>query len=357
VRAPAIALAIGLAGAACEMVTHAFDYQVGSVPAGGICAACPGGRDLRHPPCPVSSAGGRAEGSFAYAARRSRLGVAPGSPPSFDLGLDLDCSDRRPTGLPVLCAPRSTAGWQPLPGGVDDALLARVLAPAAAATPPGRGVDLDAAVSEAFERGRYGVVIAVDGWNGRADDPTVVVTIRTSPGLVQGAAPAWTGGDRWARYPDVDDDGARPFAIDRAAGYVAGGTLVVDERARGATLFRFGPSGARFELLLSRLVFTGTLTPSALARFTMTGVVDQPSASAAALALATALGTCAGGAAGVFLASLPALFAVAADMPFAADADPRAPCDGVSFAWSVDAEPALLAEEGSEGRDAGALCP
>jgi hypothetical protein len=259
--------------------------------------------------------------------------------------------------LPVLCAPRSTSGWQPLPGGVDDALLARVLAPAVAATPPGRGVDLDEAVSEALEQGRYGVLIAVDGWNGGPDDAAVVVTIRTSPGLAQGGVPAWTGADRWARYPDVDADGVRPFAIDRAAGYVAGGTLVVDGRSRGASLFRFGPSGARFELLLSGLVFTGALTPSALGRFTMTGVIDQPSASAAAQALATSLATCAGGATGVFLASLPAQIAVAADMPFVPDADLRAPCDGVSFAWSVDAEPALLTDDRGEDRDAGAPCP
>ncbi len=345
--------------AACELATHAFDYQIAppAAPAPSVCAPCPTGADLRIPPCPVDDPSPDLGRPFVFAARRSHLGhPADIVSPLFDFGLDLDCSTR-PGGLPVLCVPLSETGWSALPHGIDDALLTRVLAPAYLASATGAAVDLDAVVSGALERGRYGVVVSVRDWNGLPDDPSVEVTLRTSPGLGSGAVPAWAGSDEWLPYPDVDADGVRRLALYDVSGYVSGGTLVVDARSLGASLFRVGPRGASLDLLLGRLVFIGFLTPTALAGFTMTGMIDQPSARAAVLAFGNPLAPCAG-AAGAFVASLSPEVAVAPDMPFAPTPDASAPCDGISFAWSLDAEPAILASEaGDGGVDGGAPCP
>jgi len=359
VRATARAwLALAVTGAttatACELVTHAFDFRVEAT--AGLCDACPGAAaDLSHPPCPVADPAPDLDRAFIFAARRSRLGhPADLGLSTFDLGLDLDCSDRPLFALPVLCTPRVATGWTPLPGGVDDALFTRVLAPVYQASPPGRGVDLDAALSSALERGLYGVLVAVRQWNGRPDDPSVEVSIRSSPGLAAGAAPAWAGGDRWQTYPEVDPDGVRRFALDGVPGYVAGGVLVVDARDRDATLFRFGPAGAHFDLLLRDLSFTGALTAGGVSRFTASGIIDQPSAQRASAALTTAVGACAGGAAGVFLQACSARVPLAPDMPFEPGASPSDPCDGISFGWALDAEPARLGVEETDGGPAGA---
>jgi hypothetical protein len=283
--------------------------------------------------------------TFVFAARRSRFGKPSDlSAPSFDLGFNLDCGDHGADGVPLLCLPSSTTGWRALPQGIDDALLVRVLAPAYEAEAQGPSIDLDAEVSHALEHGGYGVLVSIRGWNGTPDDSSVEVTVRTSPGLASGAMPKWSGADTWSPYPDVDDDGLRPFAFDSLPGYVANGTLVVDATRSGAQLFRFGPQGASFTLLVSDLSFVGALTQGAIQNFLVSGVIDQPSAAGAAVALRAALGACNGGAVGALLDAMAASVPTAADLPFVPGADPSARCDGISFGWALDAEPALLAD-------------
>ena len=116
--------------------------------------------------------------------------------------------------------------------------------------------------------------------------------MRTSPGLSGGAAPAWNGGDAWLVYPDVEPDGSRRFAVDHAPGYVAGGVLVVDDRAAGASLFRFGPGAAGFDLLVSGLFFTGSITPTSLDHLTLSGTLEPSTLHASALALAYSARPC-----------------------------------------------------------------
>jgi hypothetical protein len=358
-------LAAAASASACELVSHAFDYQVGAppaAPAGALCAVClDTSADLRHAPCPTPASAPDLDRAFVFAARRSYLGHgADLTAASFDLGFDLDCSDRPDGGLPVLCAPRAATGWAPLPHGIDNALLGRVIAPIYDAAPPGRGIDLDTLISDELELGRYGVVVAVSQWNGLPDDDSVEVTLRSSPGLASGGLPAWGGGDVWAPYPDVDADGVRRFALDRAPGYVAGGVLVVDARALGARLLRFGPGATHLDLLVADLTLAGALTPDRLDRFTLSGILAQPAARSAALGLAASVGPCSGGRTSVFLAALPAQIAIAPDMPTDPSATPADPCDAISFGWALDAESAQLAAEAADAgsEDAGGVvCP
>jgi hypothetical protein len=353
------ALAATLVASGCELATHAFDFRVQPAPtATGLCLACSGNADVERPPCPpAATQAPRADQTFVFAARRSRLGTARDlASPRFNLGFDLDCSTR-PGGLPVLCAPRSTTGWQPLPRGIDDALLQRALAPAYSAMPHDRAIDLDTEVSGALEHGRWGVLVRVSGWNGGPDDPEVEVAIHTSPGLVGGSAPDWSGADTWVPYVDVDAEGLRPFALDGLVGYVTGGTLVVDATGRGAQLFRFGPQSSAFTLLVTDLSFAGAITPRGISGLTATGIIEGDSAADAATALRAAVGPCAHGALGALLDGVRPLLSTAPDMPFAQDADPSASCDGISFGWALDAEPALLATApGDDGQSHGPAC-
>jgi hypothetical protein len=339
-RAAALAL-IALALPACELATHALDYGVDPAALQPLCDPCPAADPaVRRPPCPVASDAPDRDGPLVFAARRASFGEAGG----FDavgLGLDLDCSTRRGGGLPVLCAPRSRDGWAALRGGVDDALLQHVLVPAALAEKPLGTFTLGGALSRAFEAGSYGFLVIVERYNGEPDDPDVDVTVRASPGLASGAAPAWDGADVWSRFPDVDAAGGRPFHLDRLHGYVAGGTLVADARDRGPMLFRFGPGHLTFDLILTDLSFTASITPAKLSRFTWSGVLDLPGAHQAASSLAVTVTACDPSAA-AFLTSVAQALPDAADMPMDRGAPTSAACDGVSFAWAFDAEPAQL---------------
>jgi hypothetical protein len=360
-RALVVTWALGASAAAasgCELATHAFDFRVDQAPAGTpLCLVCSGDADLARPPCPPATEAPGADQTFVFAARSSHLGTAADlASPHFNLGFDLDCS-ARPGGQPALCVPRSTAGWQPLPHGIDDALLMRALAPAYTALPHDRTVDLDAEVSSALEHGRWGVLVTVRGWNGAPNDPEVEVSIHTSPGLVGGGAPKWSGADTWVPYVDVDANGLRPFALDGLEGYVVGGTLVVDATGRGAQLFRFGPQSSSFTLLVTDLSFAGAMTPRGISGLTATGIIDGSSAGDAAVALRTAVGPCAHGALGALLDAMAPELQTAPDMPFVSDADPSATCDGISFAWALDAQPALLATSpGTDGQGPGPGC-
>src|SRR6185437_7391727 len=211
---------------------------------------------------------------------------------------------------------------------------AQVIAPAYATSHDDEHpVDLDAIVSAALVQGRYGVVIQVDGWNGLPDDDSVEVSVHTSPGLSGGAAPAWNGGDAWLVYPDVEPDGSRRFAVDHAPGYVAGGVLVVDDRAAGASLFRFGPGAAGFDLLVSGLFFTGFITPTSLDHLTLSGTLEPSTLHASALALASSVAPCDEHVPS-FLATLAPLVTLAPDMPSNPSAAPTDPCDAISFGWT-----------------------
>ncbi len=276
--------------------------------------------------------------------------------PRAALGYDLDCSARPLGGLPALCTPAGTAGWQALPRGVDDAFFQRILQPIYAAETPSRPFDLDAAVSSALEQGLYGLLVSVDRWNGALDDDDVEVSVVTSPGLAGGVAPAWKGADAWLAFPDVDADGTRPFHLERARGYVSHGTLVADARAQGAAAFRFGPPGLAFELIVEDLSLTADLSPGALARLTFTGTIDLPSARAAAAALPGQIAGCADYPATAFAGALAEHVETAADMPSDLGSSPADPCDAISFAWAFDAEPAALGGEAGPS-DAGSACP
>src|SRR5580704_6701997 len=294
-RRLAVPALLAVVAPACELATHAFDYEIDTAAAPpGLCDACPASADgLRHPPCPVFLPAPDLPRTFTFAARRASFGHAADFATAAPvLGYDLDCSDRPLGGRPVLCRPSSEEGWQALPEGIDDAFFQRVLEPIYAAEIQSRPFDLDAVVSSALEQGLYGLVVSVDRWNGALDDTDVEVTVRSSPGLAGGAAPAWNGADTWLTFPDVDADGTR----------------------------------------------------------------HMPSAHDAALGLAGAVATCGDAPATAFVGALPPRIEGAADMPSDPTASPADPCDAISFAWAFDAEPAKIGGA-APPEAAGPACP
>jgi hypothetical protein len=371
VRAGVLALALGTLGAtmsACELLTHPSDYAIDAgVPYDGFCNVCPeSGADLLHPPCPNGGDGDDGE-TYVFAQRSVRFG-RPGDwtgedAASFDVGFDLDCSER-PEGEPVLCAPVTPdAGtpvpWKPMPHGIDNALVQRIFGPLyETAANAGQDLDLDAEYSKNAEAGKLGLLVVVEGWNGEADDAHVVMSIHSSPGVSEGnGPPRWDGTDRWDRFSDLPGTATSFFTIERAEGYVSGGSLVVDYRSRGDVSFRFGSPARSVRLFLHDVVFAAKLTRDALRPMTMVARADVSGAYEEIPDIARVLGACDPLAETFLLASLPSLLIGAADMPSELGARPESSCDSISFGWTFEAQKARMGGHRAASGEPDAGCP
>jgi len=363
-----LTLALALLGlaAGCELVTHSDDFTVMQrAPYQGACNACPtSALDLRHAPCPTDSAAADLDQTFTYAARRFYFGhpddwSTPESAAAFKLGLDQDCSDR-PTGKPVLCQPLTPDGgllepWSALPHGIDNALIQRVLGPLYQyADLQGMPFDLDSSVSQTHEKGRYGLMMQVEGWNGTPDDPSVKLSIFASPGITaDNGPPRWDGTDVWSRYDDVDALTSHYFTISRVSGYVARGVLVVDDRQKGDIVFRFPTARGTFSFLINNVVFLGGITRTKLGYMTMSAQASLASLYSTSDEAAHVLSGCNPGIEDKLKKALPQLLLGAADMPSDPQNGVDAPCGAISMGLAVDAEAARLGGIGKDLDDAG----
>jgi hypothetical protein len=113
------------------------------------------------------------------------------------------------------------------------------------------------------------LVLQLDGWNGRADDPRVTVWLaHAMPGETE---PRWDGTDRWSLEDSDFVEGApdRPINQDDNAS-VAGGRLVAELPARQS--FRLqAPGGGTLEFRLTQTRVVATLEEEALGGVTLTG--------------------------------------------------------------------------------------
>lgn len=229
--------------------------------------------ELRQPPARPRGADGADEGELFFAFKD--FGVDPGT---HDLdGYDVDglCSIGPEPEVECI-APHSTA--EPAldgPGGVDNA-LGSTMADLLLSLYP----DTEEYVSTWTNLGVGAPLLHVRGWNGRADDPRVSVTMSLSvfgtpaapdgsppdvepvqpgPEVYEGtgepALPRWDGDDYWWARNDMFllDDPGRPVIGDDDA-YLAGGTVV----------FRI-PDRAIFRLGVDRRGFQGQFTGARVA--------------------------------------------------------------------------------------------
>lgn len=304
---------------------------------------------LLPPPRPAGSDDGTGEVRW-YAVRTLDVG---GTRPWSELGYDFDgrCTTLDSTDL--ICAP--APGFTPVadgPGGVDN-VFAQSIAPLLDVFVPGffaqANIDLD--------RGRFGILVRVAGWNGLPDDPLVEVGVvdgveglRMGETLGDGGMVAedasvpledggmrtrslrWDGTDRWYANEGsfLAGDPATPLTRDRAA-YVANGMLVA--RSPGGLTFTL--SAVLFSLpvrLGNGLLLTGRLVDRGrrIEGGTLAGAwaVDD-----ALVALAEGFGICPG--------TLPydryaQTLEHVADLPLSGDPGPTIPCGafstGIGFA-------------------------
>jgi len=341
-HAAPLAIAAALALSGCELITRADEFAVYE----GLCNACPkSSLDLRHAPCPNDSSAPDSSEQYVFAARRLQFGKPADwedSPKSFALGYDMDCSDRPNEGRPVLCRPRAGAeddsGWHQLPHGIDNSLSSRILAPLyETAAMFGRDIDLDATYSADQEAGRLGTLVAVSDWNATDDDPSVTVSVYSSPGVsAENGPPRWDGTDEWDRYSDVPGNDSKFFKVENAQGYVADGVLVVDHRARGDISYRFGSPENSFRIIVREVSFIGRLSTERLDNFNMIAVAPFTSMFEVVPEAAKVLSAC-DPAGELFLKDqLSDLLVGAADMPTERGRPETEACDGITFAWAQD---------------------
>ena len=352
--------ALPLAG--CELITDAGEYAVYD----GLCNRCPKStHDLRHPPCPNQSEVQDTGETYTYAARKLFFGKPEdwreGS--SFSLGYDLDCSERPNGARPVLCRERPGASdelpWEHLPRGIDNALATRIFGPLYdTAAMFGQNIDLDATYSADQEEGRLGTLITITGWNGTADDPAVVVSLHSSPGVsAENGPPRWDGTDTWDLYSDIPGNISRYFQIENMPGYVANGMLVIDYRSRGDISYRFGSPQTSFRITVREVSFIGYLDTERLTNFNMVAVAPLVSIFDEVDEAAKVLSSCDPAGEAFLKEKLEQLLIFAVDMPTEPGRPVNDVCDGISFAWALDGQRALVGgfKEESALPDAGCL--
>jgi hypothetical protein len=254
---------LAFAASACTALTHAGDYQTQAQD--GVCHVCSSNAGLRRPPCPLAGAvpgGGSGVSYFALSAVDFGEESTSWSDPARAVGLDLDCSTRVATGGgPVLCAAGSHP-WELLPLGIDNALGADLIGQFALL--PSLDIHTSANATQDLAQGAWGMVLAVDGWNGLPDDDVVGVRLLSARGVAGGGSPKWDGTDQWDVYsPGIDESlgglGVPDATFKGGTAYVVGGTLVWDARSVEGAAVRFQSHGASLDDSVVDVLFVGQL--------------------------------------------------------------------------------------------------
>lgn len=284
-------LAAGLA-VACSLVTHAYDYQVGDMPADAstpdaapleppACGPCLAHLDFARIPCVADGgAGGDAMLPTYYYAVDPPLELgarADGwSDAGYAVGLDQDCAGR--DGGAATCTPTMPAltPFPALPRGIDNAFATQLLAPLQAMA-GASDVETEANAWIAAHRG--GFVVVVDEWNGLADDGRVVVRLAAlldATTMAIGATPSESAavvggrivasfGTQQVRLPLGAGSGA--LLNLQSFGTVATGAITqasIDDLVIAGYLVSGGQLGEHFDDHLAELVFG--CAPSAAAK-------------------------------------------------------------------------------------------
>ncbi len=343
--------ACGLAALlACQGLAHVSDFRVDD----GLCNACPpSSQDLRHAPC--SNGGGTTGSTYVFAWRSLQAGADASSyqDPSYDFGLDQDCSTRagdsmHATGEPVWCsalAPfrgiiSSPTSWVADAHGIDNSLSQRVIEPLAHFA----NVDFDAVLSAGLEQGSYTELVVVDGWDGSPNDDSVLTSFMGSPGTVGGKTPVWDGSDVWmpnsvySSYPHFPS-------------YVSQGVLVADTRGVGVdtSTIALSVGNQTFTFRAELMVRVGPITPSHL-RMTTAGIWNLVDAKQQVPTVAMFLGNAAAAGnpsgatdvASILMNILPGLLDGAADLPPEGEPTYGMPCAAISFGFVSEAYPARI---------------
>jgi hypothetical protein len=343
--------------ASCERITHSADFSVPEfLPFVGLCNACPSSsEDLRHVPCPVASDAPDLDEMFAFVWRAYHLGFDPEewvgpNRDAFTLGLDLDCSSRKPDGLPALCQPRRLDDggkgepWVPLPHGIDNALAQRIFGPLYEMTQAlGVEADLEGGINESIALGGSTVMIVVERWNGTPNDSRVNARIVSVAGISSdnGGPPRWDGTDQWNALsdgPDPDSPGTAPNTTFKSDGaYVANGMLVLDLSFLGTADLTAVNHGARLDMPIRDLVVIGDISLDGLHNIGIVGRWSYSDMKRATSDIADFLSGCDPLKRAYLLSVWPSLMEPAPDMPLGSEPTPDEPCEAMSIGYGADA--------------------
>lgn len=282
-------------------------------------------------------------GDVTFLAAVKSIGLSL-DPPAPKTGYDLDgvCSCPgpescvRPAGAPQHCDDDNGR----------DVSLNREVASFLLKTPGFSPEDLN----KGLERGAYGLLIEVSGYNGTANDKQVAVSMFLSSGTAGDAGPGWDGGDKWDLEPNGlagGLDGGTPVSqfVDTTA-YVRDGVLVAS-RLNGVKITLGAPPAA-----VTLEATQGAMTAKVVKRdgtWTLEGGTLAGRWPTTAMLKAVAPLPAPGSTAplcnpsnSIFYGIVKGAVCRAADLSSnpSRDVDRGAACDALSFAVRFDAEPA-----------------
>lgn len=247
---------------ACNQIFGIDEPTLAAPPAAdtGVADSETGGCTLAKWPAAPMTEDGTEERTFVVALRSIALDVDPPAPPT---GWDLDGVCTCPG--PPSCVRRYLAdaaadggGNCDDPGGRDVSLNREVFK--VIMQSPGFSAE---ALNANLEKGRYGIVAEIRGYNGGKNDRAVQVAVFMSSGTPGDAGPSWDGGtDLWDIDPTSLKSGDAmpmvPAYVDTTA-YVTDGVLVAS-KLTGVKL-SLGVGSESIELDLGQAVFTANVVP------------------------------------------------------------------------------------------------
>jgi hypothetical protein len=238
-RAATIALALGIAMTACQILAGIERVEKSPRPSGGGDSGVSADpcKHARPPPRPAKDDEGGQDLPPLYLAFRTFQISPPSGINDFGFDLDQVCTcDKRPGtahGGSSSCTPKGNDCDGD--GGVDNAVsrLFGAFAPA--------GFSLEPLINDNIAKGARTLLIYVAGYNGTKNDTAVTVGAMVTNGILDGsgckttidpdrqrAPPAWCGHDLWSYPTNLVKPGTKEPLGTNPSGYVADGTLVLE---------------------------------------------------------------------------------------------------------------------------------
>jgi len=269
-------------------------------------------------------------------------GLDPTKPDDWSsLGLDIDCLATNAQGEPASCVQEPDASGkhnaQDGDGGRDNG-FGSVIGRKVRDVSTMFGKNIEAANNTGLKNGVEGMLFVIENYNGKADDPTLSLSVLMAGGSVDGdggsALPVWKGTDIWSveRTSLNEDAGTAIYRDDNA--YVRGHLLVA--KLPGGIPITIHAEAAEVKVALTTATVHLPLSEELtyVTNGVISGVWPKAQAAEAMSRLVEGLGACPGQPAWNVLDQA---IIDAVDIRENGQADPLLPCQGISFALGVNA--------------------
>jgi hypothetical protein len=286
-----------------------------------------------YPDPPGGTDDGTDVGPIVVAVHSVDLGDTGGTVPGFDLDHTCTCIDDG--GPSCVGSSMMTSLYCDVGGGVDNQ-FSKFIALAAVALPNSIG---SSTFSTTANNGDWSLLLQIDGYNGKADDPAVTVSFLPAAGF--GSPPKWDGSDLWPVLQTAFDASGQPLYVSNGA-YVAGHTLVATVPTVPIT---FAGAKSTLTLSLSGAVLVGTLGNTNNVwrlQATLAARLGQKDLFAALSSYRDRTGAPLCTTSGFVYQTAKTTFCTDPDITLDSTLPPTAPCDAISFGMGVTADPAQV---------------